>query len=147
IGIDATFRVVDPVQFRARIDEFDFDITVQRFAFSTTPGESLRNYLSSQAASLKGTQNLAGITDPAIDALIDKVVAAQTRTDLVAAARASDRVFGVGHYWIPHWYKTSHWIAYWDVFDRPATKPRYARGAPDTWWYDADKAAKIEKSG
>jgi len=147
IGIDATFRVVDPVQFRARVEEFDFDITVQGFRFSTTPGESLRNYLSSQAASIKGSQNLAGISDPAIDLLIDKVIAAETRADLVTATRALDRVFRAGQYWIPHWYKPAHWIAYWDVFNRPATKPRYARGAPDTWWYDAEKAAKVEKAG
>jgi microcin C transport system substrate-binding protein len=147
IGIDATFRVVDPVQFRARVDEFDFDITVQRFSFSTTPGESLRNYLSSAAATLKGSQNVAGISDPAIDALIDKVIAVQTRQDLVTAARALDRVFRAGHYWIPHWYKPAHWLAYWDVFNRPATKPRYARGAPDTWWHDAEKFAKLEKGG
>jgi microcin C transport system substrate-binding protein len=147
IGIDATFRVVDPVQFRARVEEFDFDITVQGFRFSTTPGESLRNYLSSQAASIKGSQNLAGISDPAIDLLIDKVIAAETRADLVIATRTLDRVFRAGHYWIPHWYKPAHWIAYWDVFNRPATKPRYARGAPDTWWYDAEKASKLEKAG
>jgi microcin C transport system substrate-binding protein len=147
LGIDASLRVVDPVQFRARIDEFDFDITVQRFSFSITPGESLRNYLSSQAASIKGSQNIAGVSDPVIDALIDKVIAAETRPALITAARCLDRVFRVGHYWIPHWFKASHWIAYWDAFGRPDTKPRYARGAPDTWWLDGEKASKIGQSG
>ena len=120
LGIDATLRIVDPVQYRARVDDFDFDITVQRFSFSTTPGDSLRTYFSSQAAALKGSQNLAGIADPAIDALIEKIIAAETRPELVTACRALDRVIRAGRYWIPHWYKASHWIAYWDVFGRPA---------------------------
>jgi microcin C transport system substrate-binding protein len=146
LGIDATLRVVDPVQYRARTDDFDFDITVQRFSFSTTPGDSLRSYFSSQAAATKGSQNLAGIADPAIDSLIDTIIAAKTRPDMVVACRALDRVIRAGRYWIPHWYKASHWIAYWDVFARPrAAKPRYARGIPETWWYDPQKAAKIEQ--
>ena len=147
LGINATLRVVDPVQYRARVDSFDFDITVQRFSFSETPGDSLRTYLSSQAAAIKGSQNLAGIADPAIDALIDIIISAKTRPELVTACRALDRVIRAGRYWIPHWYKASHWIAYWDVFARPAAKPRYFRGIPETWWYDRDKATKLEKSG
>src|SRR5262249_25312557 len=73
LGIDATLRIVDPVQFRARVDDFDFDVTVQRFGFSTTPGDSLRTFFSSQAAGMKGSQNLSAMADPAIDALIDRV--------------------------------------------------------------------------
>jgi microcin C transport system substrate-binding protein len=143
IGIDASLRIVDPAQYRLRVDDFDFDITVQRFGFSTTPGDLLRTYFASQAAKLKGSRNIAGIADPAIDALIDKIIAADTRPKMVFACRALDRVIRSGRYWIPHWYKASHWIAYWDVFSRPATKPRYARGVPDTWWYDPVKAAKL----
>jgi microcin C transport system substrate-binding protein len=147
LGIDATLRIVDPVQYRARRDGFDFDITVDRFGFSATPGDSLRSFFSSQAAALKGSNNLAGMADPAIDALIDAVIAAQSRPELRSACRALDRVIRAGRYWIPHWYKPSHWIAYWDVFGRPATNPRYARGIPETWWYDAGKAAKTEQKG
>jgi microcin C transport system substrate-binding protein len=147
LGIEATLRIVDPVQYRARVDDFDFDVTVDRFGFSTIPGDSLRVYFSSLAAATKGSQNLAGIADPAIDALIDKIIAAQTRAELVTAARALDRVIRSGYYWVPHWYKASHRVAYWDVFGRPPTKPRYSRGIPETWWYDRDKAAKLEKSG
>ena len=145
LGIDATLRVVDPVQYRARVDAFDFDITVERFSFSATPGDSLRTFFSSQAAATKGTQNLAGIADPAVDALVDTIIAARTRAELTAACKALDRVIRAGRYWIPHWYKASHWIAYWDVFDYPANKPRYFRGIPETWWYDRNKAAKLEQ--
>jgi microcin C transport system substrate-binding protein len=147
LGIDATVRIVDPVQMQNRRNDFDYEVVIQRFGFSATPGDSLRSFFSSQAASLKGSQNLAGIADPAIDAMIEKVIAANNRPDLVTACRALDRLIRAGRYWIPHWYKASHWIAYWDFFSRPATKPRYARGVLETWWYDAEKAAKIVQRG
>jgi microcin C transport system substrate-binding protein len=147
LGIEATMRVVDPVQYRKRIDDFDFDITVDRFSFSSTPGDSLRTYFTSQSAALKGSQNHAGIADPAVDALVDIIIGAKSRDELTTACKALDRVIRAGRYWIPHWYKASHWIAYWDVFSRPAGKPRYARGIPETWWYDADKAAKLGQKG
>jgi len=147
LGIEATQRVVDPVQYRARVDSFDFDISYDRFSFSSTPGDSLRNYFTSQAAATKGSQNLAGIADPVIDALVDHIIAAKTRPELIVACKALDRVFRAGRYWIPHWYKASHWIAYWDVFGFPAAKPRYFRGIPETWWYDRDKAAKLDQKG
>jgi microcin C transport system substrate-binding protein len=147
LGIEANLRIVDPVQYRKRVDDFDFDLTVQRFSFSTTPGDSLRSFFSSQAAVLKGSQNLAGISDRVIDALIERIIAADNRASLVTACKALDRVIRAGRYWVPHWYKPTHWLAYWDVFGRPATKPRYARGIPETWWYDRAKAANIEQRG
>src|SRR5438034_4950310 len=145
LGIEATLRVVDPVQYRKRVDDFDFDLTIQRFAFSSTPADSLRSYFSSQAAAMRGSQNVAGISDPVIDALIDKIIAADSRTSLTTSCRVLDRVIRTGCYWVPHWYKASHWLAYWDVFGRPATKPRYARGVPETWWYDGEKAATMDR--
>ena len=144
LGIEATLRIVDPVQFKKRTEDFDFDITVSRMGFSSTPGDSLRAYFSSQSAAIKGSQNLAGIADPAIDALIEIVIAAKTRPELTTACRALDRLIRAGRYWIPHWYKASHWMAYWDVFAHSAP-PRYGRGAPSTWWYDQEKAAKLER--
>jgi microcin C transport system substrate-binding protein len=145
LGIEATLRVVDPVQYRKRLDDFDFDLTVQRMGFSSTPGDSLRSYFSSQAATLNGSQNLAGVSDPVIDALIERIIEAPSRVALVSACKALDRVIRAGRYWVPHWYKPSHWLAFWDVFGRPATQPRYGRGVPETWWYDREKAAKIEQ--
>jgi microcin C transport system substrate-binding protein len=147
LGIDATLRIVDPVQYRARRDAFDFDITIDRFSFSSTPGDSLRSFFSSQAAALKGSNNLAGIADPAVDALIETIIAAGSRPELVTACRALDRVIRSGRYWIPNWYNASHRIAYWDVFGRPPAQPRYFRAIPETWWYDSDKGAKIKRRG
>jgi microcin C transport system substrate-binding protein len=145
LGIEANLRIVDPVQYRKRVDDFDFDLTVQRFGFSTTPGDSLRSFFSSQAAALRGSQNVAGIADPVIDALIDRIIAADSRSSLVTSCRVLDRVIRTGRYWVPHWYKASHWLAYWDVYGWPITKPRYARGTPESWWYDREKAAKIDQ--
>jgi microcin C transport system substrate-binding protein len=145
LGIDATVRLVDPVQYRARVDDFDFDVTVLRIQFSSTPGDSLRVFFTSEAAARKGSQNLSGIADPAIDAMVDKIIAADSRPALYTACKALDRMFIAGRYWVPHWNKASHWLAYWDVFDRPATKPRYGRGVPETWWYDAARAAKLDR--
>src|SRR5207237_6452971 len=92
LGIEATLRLVDPVQYRKRVDDFDFDLTIQRFAFSSTPGDSLRSYFSSQAAAMKGSQNLAGISDPIIDALIDNIIAADRRTRMTMGCKVIELV-------------------------------------------------------
>jgi microcin C transport system substrate-binding protein len=148
LGIEATLRIVDPVQYRARVDDFDFDLTVQRFSMSSTPGDGMRPFFSSQAAKTKGSYNLAGIANPAIDTLIDRIISADNRNDLTIACRAFDRVFRAGRYWVPQWYRTSHPIAYWDVFGHPANLPRYASGVgvPDLWWIDPAKAVKSEQT-
>lgn len=139
IGIAANVRLVDSAQYQSRLNDFDFDVAIQRFSFSSTPGESLRNYVTSDAAAVKGTQNLSGIADPVVDALVEKIVEAKTRDELTFACRALDRVLRAGRYWVPHWYKASHWIAYWDRFERPPEKPRYGRGIPETWWAAKNK--------
>lgn len=144
IGIDARIRRVDPSQFQERMKSFDFDITTQRFVLNQTPGPELRNYFGSDAAEAKGSFNLAGISSPVVDALIDEVLAAETREEMQTAARALDRVLRAGHYWVPQWYKTSHHLAFWSKFSWPETKPPYDRGVIETWWYDEDKAAQLE---
>ena len=147
LGIDARLRLVDAVQYRNRVEDFDFDITVQRMVFPITPGDVLRTYFSSQAAATKGSYNYSGIKDPVVDALVEQVIAASDREGLHHACRALDRVLRAGRYWVPHWSKATHWIAYWDIFDKPPKKPRYTRGVPETWWYDRDKAEKLERRG
>ena len=139
LGIEASLRVVDPVQYRARLNEFDFDITMERFSLSATPGDSMRPFFTSQAARTKGSYNLAGIADPVIDALVERIVGANSREELTVACRAFDRVFRAGRYWIPQWYRTNHPLAYWDVFDHSAKLPRYqidlsGVGERIIWW-------------
>jgi microcin C transport system substrate-binding protein len=146
LGIGAELRIPDAVQYRARVESFDFDITIERFSMSPTPGDSIRPYFTSQAAATQGSYNLAGISDPVIDALVEKIIGAGSRNDLTTACRALDRVFRAGRYWVPQWYRNTHPIAYWDIFARPDKPPRYAQGvgAPDNWWVDPAKAAKAE---
>lgn len=143
LGIAASLRRVDAAQFERRVKAFDFDVTVQRYVMRLTPGVELRNYWSSESATTDGSFNLAGISDPVVDALIAKVMAAQSRDELLTATRAIDRVLRAGHYWVPHWFKASHHLAFWNKYSRPAIKPKYDRGVIDTWWYDAEKAAKL----
>ncbi|ANW04624.1 extracellular solute-binding protein [Bradyrhizobium icense] len=151
LGIEASPRLVDAVQYRARVEDFDFDMTITRFSMSTTPGDAMRAFFSSHAAKTKGSYNLAGIESPAIDALIEKIIAAETRAELTVACHAFDRVFRAGRYWVPQWYNKTHRLAYWDMFDRPKSLPRYqidASGSGERviWWYDAAKAGKLEQA-
>ena len=147
LGIEATLRLVDPVQARARRDDFDFDMVIERFGFSTVPGDSLRPFFSSQAAGTKGSNNLAGIADPAVDSLMEQVIAADTRAKLVFAARALDRVIRAGRYWVPQWYSNKHRLAYWDVFAHPPSLPKYLGVmAPDIWWSTQAGAASSRQA-
>ncbi len=145
IGINASLRRVDPAQYERRMKTFDFDVTTQRYTMNLTPSVELKSFWGSEAAGIDGSFNLAGISDPVVDALIDKVVAAKTRDELVTATRAVDRVLRTGHYWVPHWYKASHNLAFWNKFSRPSIKPKYARGVITTWWFDPARAAELNK--
>jgi microcin C transport system substrate-binding protein len=144
LGVGANIRRVDAAQYQRRLETFEFDAIVQRYALRLTPGIELKNYWGTNAASLEGGLNLAGIADPVIDALVDKGTQAQSRDELTTAMRAIDRVLRAGHYWVPHWHKAAHNLAFWDKFSWPAVKPKYDRGALDTWWYDDAKAKKLQ---
>ncbi|MGI9413608.1 MAG: extracellular solute-binding protein [Hyphomicrobiales bacterium] len=146
LGIKVSIRRVDPAQYQERLKSYDFDITTARYVMRSTPGIELRDIWGSTAAGIKGSRNLSGISNPVIDALIDKVIKAETRDELHSAARAIDRVLRAENYWVPHWYKAKHTVAYWNKFARPKFKPKYARGIIDTWWYDPQKAARLKQS-
>ena len=148
LGIEASIRLIDAVQYRARVESFDFDMAMMRLSMSPTPGDSLRPYFTSHAAATKGSYNLAGIKNPVMYALIEKIIAADSREELTAACHAFDRVFRAGRYWVPQWFRSTHPVAYWDLFAHPPKPARYAQGtgAPENWWYDAAKAAKLEQA-
>ena len=138
LGIDARLRIVDSAQYQDRLKSFDFDLTPRRYSLSATPGEAVRLFWGSKGANTPGSNNLSGIADPVVDALIDKIVNAQSRDALDTACRALDRVLRAGRYWVPHWYRASNLMALWNEFDKPAVKPRFDRGVMDTWWHSAD---------
>jgi microcin C transport system substrate-binding protein len=143
LGIDAVIRMVDPAQYQRRLEEFDFDLTVRRYSFGLAPGEAIRNILGSNAAGMRGSQNLAGISHPAVDALLETVIQAKTRDEVTIAARALDRVLRAQRFWVPQWFRAAHWIAYWDQYSRPEILPKYGRAAFAAWWYDPEKAKRI----
>jgi microcin C transport system substrate-binding protein len=143
LGVNATIRTVDEAQYQSRMESYDYDVISSRFMAGLTPGDGLRIFFGSESANRPGTYNMSGVASPAIDALIDKVVEARTREELDVAGRALDRVLRAEQFWVPNWHKGSHWLAYWDKFGRPETKPKYDRGIIDTWWYDEAKAKRI----
>jgi microcin C transport system substrate-binding protein len=133
LGIDARVRTVDTAQYRYRLDRFDFDLVVSSWGQSLSPGNEQADYWGAERADEPGSRNLAGIRDPAVDELIEALIAAPDRESLVARTRALDRVLLWSHYVIPQWHIPSFRVAYWDKFGRPATSPKYELGF-DTWW-------------
>ena len=143
LGIDVTVRVVDDVQYENRLRNWDFDIIVAAWAESLTPGNEQREYWGSHASNTPGSRNLVGISDKAIDALIDQVVFAASRDELVAATRALDRVLLWHHLVVAQWTYDKIRTARWDRFARPDNMPIYGLSAfPAIWWWDAERAAK-----
>ncbi len=142
IGIRATVRTVDSAQYERRVKSFDFDIIVGGWGQSLSPGNEQRNYWGSAAADRPGSRNLAGIKDPAVDWLIEQIIFAKSRKDLVAATRALDRVLLWNFYVLPTWHITYERTARWNRFGKPAKIPDFSVGFPDIWWWDEEKAAK-----
>ena len=146
IGITASIRIVDDAQYQNRIRNFDFDIITDVWGESLSPGNEQREYWGSQTADQPGSRNTIGIKNPAIDALIEKVIFAKDRAMLVAATRALDRVLLWNFYLVPQFTYGFSRYARWDRFSRADPLPKYGRsGLPTLWWYDADKAARIGK--
>ena len=132
LGFAVNYKVVDPTIFQKRVDTFDFEIISNRIRGSEAPGTELLERFGSKAATVEGSNNIVGIQDPAVDALLDRAVSAQTRPQLVAAVKALDRVLRHGHYAVPHWYGSAHRVA-WRAgrFEQPAVTPRYYQ--PESW--------------
>ena len=145
LGIAATVRLVDSTEAKRREDNFDFDILVPGvFGESESPGNEQRDLWSSAAADQPGSRNIIGIKNPAVDALVDKIIFAPNRDALVAACRALDRVLLWNAYVVPQWHSANSRIAYWNKFGAPNPLPKISIGFPDVWWYDA---ALAEKNG
>lgn len=142
LGIDARVRTVDSSQYRRRVDSYDFDVIVHGVGQSLSPGNEQREFWGSDAAKRDGSRNVFGIQNPAIDKLIDSLIAAPDRKELVTRVRALDRVLLWGHYFVPHWHINSFRIAYWDMFGQPKVLPKYNLGFM-YWWIDPKKAGAL----
>ena len=148
IGMTVTIRAVDTTQFVNRERNFDFDIITNLWGQSLSPGNEQRGQWGSQAADQPGSDNVVGIKNPAVDALIDRVIFAKDRAELVAATKALDRVLLWNHYVVPQWTYGKLRTARWDRFGRPDNLPRYGAAAfPTIWWWDAERAAKTGSRG
>lgn len=136
LGIDVAYRTIDPALYADRIKNFDFDMVVTTFGQSQSPGNEQRDYWTTQAASHVGSKNLAGISSPAVDALVDAIIYAETQEQLVTACRALDRVLWYGYYLVPNWYLAYHRLAYAAKLKHPEQLPLYysAEQWLDTWW-------------
>jgi microcin C transport system substrate-binding protein len=144
LGINASVRNVDDAQYKQREDNRDFDIIVDNFAQSNSPGNEQRDFWGSASADKKGSRNTIGIKNPAVDTLIDKIVFAKDRAELVAATHALDRVLLWNYYVIPQWYYPYERVAYWDIFGRPAKLPSQSSATMQVWWIDAAKQKAVE---
>jgi microcin C transport system substrate-binding protein len=145
LGVEARVRTVDPAQYQVRIDAFDFDMTVDVMGQSLSPGNEQRDYFTCAKAQENGSQNVAGICHPVIDALVELVITAPDREELIVRTRALDRVLLHGQFVIPQWHNRAFWIAFWDRFGRPERNPKYALGF-DSWWIDPTRDRALQEA-
>ena len=143
LGIEAKVRTVDSAQYERRLESFSFDMTVISLGQSLSPGNEQRDFWHSDSAKINGSRNYAGVNNPAVDFLINKIIAAKNRENLITATRALDRILLHNYFVVPHWHIQNFRIAYWEKFSRPKINPKYDLGL-DTWWYDTKKAKLLE---
>jgi microcin C transport system substrate-binding protein len=136
LGINASYRTIDPALYVDRLNRFDFDMTVNVFSQSQSPGNEQRDYWYSSSADRQGSRNLIGIKNPVVDQLVDKIIYANTQEELKAACKALDRVLWYGYYVVPNWYVARHRVSYWNKFYRPEILPLYYNPMQElmTWW-------------
>jgi microcin C transport system substrate-binding protein len=148
LGVDAEMTRIDNAQMesRTRPPEYDFDLAIGNARSNYFSGSELKQYYGSATADVSSF-NMMGLKSPAVDALIEVVMAAKTKDDLTTATKALDRVLRRERFWVPQWYKNTHTVAYYDMFEHPETLPPYALGELSFWWYNADKAEALKASG
>jgi microcin C transport system substrate-binding protein len=139
VGVAASLRIVDPNQYVHRVNNFDFDMLTNTFPQTESPGNEQRDFWSSKAADTPGSRNLSGIKNPVVDALIERVIFATDRDDLIAATRALDRVLLWNFYVVPQYHRSEVWLAYWNKFGIPEKQPDYLGPDIDSWWIDPEK--------
>ena len=146
LGIDARLNRVDPAQEMERSRSFDFDVTTHSMRMSLEPSSGLEQYFGTKAMD-ESSRNLMGLSDPAVDALIDLVVRSENKEELNHRIRVLDRVLRAKRFWIPQWFKSVHTVAYYDQYEHPDPLPPYALGEMDFWWYNSQKGSKLKAAG
>ena len=134
LGIDAKMRTIDPTQYQNRVTNYDYDAIVMSYDQSLSPGNEQRDYWSSAAADRPGGRNYIGIKDKAVDALVENLIFAKSRQQLITATRALDRVLIANHYIMPQWHSPYERLAYWQDLQRPQNMPKHGLGFPTIWW-------------
>lgn len=157
LGIEVRVRIVDPTQYKNRLEDFDYDVISMRIGQPLVPGLEQKRLWGSEEADIKGGNNFAGVKNPVIDALVEKLIQARELEDIYTIAKSLDRVLMWNYYFIPAWYYPNYNIAYWDKFSRPKERPPYASmigtananpiGSAHLWWYDEEKAKRLEQAG
>jgi microcin C transport system substrate-binding protein len=142
LGIDFEIRRVDVSQYINRLRSRDYDMIVSGFGQSSSPGNEQREYWHSSSADNPGSRNYIGLKDPAIDTLVDHLIAADSREELVTSTRALDRVLLWGHYVVPNWHIKAWRVAYWHHLAHPETTPEHDIGLM-TWWHKPDAKAPV----
>lgn len=145
LGIDASLRIIDTNQYVNRVRDYDYDVITGLVMQSQSPGNEQREFWSSQAADMPDTRNYAGIKNPAVDKLIERIIYAQNRNELVAATHALDRVLLWNYYYVPQYNNAETWVAYWNKFGLPQTQPSYAGVDIDSWWILPARETAIER--
>jgi microcin C transport system substrate-binding protein len=145
LGIDARYSRIDPAQFTDRTRGHDFDMFTDQFPMAYEPGGGLKQYFASEG--VDDVFNSAGVSDPAVDRLIDVVMRADTQEALTPAVRALDRVLRAKRFWVPQWYNDAYFVAYYDIYEHPEPLPPYALGVLDFWWVDQEALAALESKG
>ena len=148
LGIEIEFELLDPSTWSERRQQFDFDLATAAWQVQVTPGAELRAFYGSAAAAAEGSNNLSGLADPVVDALIERAAQSESRAELEVATRALDRVLRSKHIWIGNWHLGAHRVAVWDIFGMPETPAPYDfnRGV-DFWWLDEGKYQSLVDAG
>ncbi len=148
LGVDARLESIDQAQMEARTrpPSYDFDMIVANARSNYISGSDLKQFYGSDTADVSAF-NVMGLKSPAVDRMIDVVMAAQSNDELTVATKALDRVLRAERFWVPQWYKATHTVAYYDMFEHPETLPPYALGELDFWWFNAEKAAALRAAG
>ncbi len=145
LGVDAVNSRIDDAEMTTRTRSFDFDMVTDQVGQGYYIGGGTEQYFGSSAVG--DVFNIAGVANPAIDSLIEKGIATEDGDEMKTVIKALDRSLRALRFWVPQWYKAEYTLAYYDMFGRPETLPPYALGELDFWWYDADKAENLKKTG